>query len=203
MARPQSVTDHQILEAALACFLEHGPSVATEIIAQKLHVSPQALLKRFGSKHELMLAALKPAPLQSTVSLLQSGPDNRPVQEQLTELLSQVAVFFIEVARRMQVLRWSGLDCRSLMKEDEEPLPLLDIRVLAAWLEQAAGRGLLRRCDFRGTAMLLLSSLHGPTMLTDLLGKHPTGHSTEEYVSILVDTVLNGLTLTHVATSLE
>jgi AcrR family transcriptional regulator len=193
VARPQTVTDEQILDAALQCFLEHGPAVATEVIAQQLNVSPQALLKRFGSKHELMLAAVRPATLVSSIPALQTGPDDRPLAEQLTELLNEVAVFFVEMARRMAVLRWSSVDCRDLMNGCDEPPPLQDIRALAAWFERAADRQLVRSTDFRVIATMLLSALHGPTMLTDLLGRHPTGHSTTEYVRILVDVVLNGL----------
>ena len=177
----------------MQCFLEHGPTVATEVIAQQLNVSPQALLKRFGSKHELMIAAVKPATLASTIPQLQTGPDDRPLQVQLTELLNDVAVFFVEMARRMAVLRWSSIDCRELMSGYNEPPPLLDIRTLATWLENANKRGLIRKTDFRAIATMLLSALHGPTMLTDLLGHHPTGHSTEQYVKIVVDTVLGGL----------
>jgi len=193
VARPQTVSDEQILEAALQCFLEHGPSVATEVIAQQLNVSPQALLKRFGSKHELMIAAVRPKSLASTIPQLHLGPDDRPLAEQLTELLNEVAVFFIAMARRMSVLKWSSIDPRELMSGYDEPPPLLDIRTLAEWLERAAARGLIRQADFRAIATMLLSALHGPAMLTDMLGDHPTGHTTHEYVSILVNTLLNGL----------
>jgi hypothetical protein len=93
----------------------------------------------------------------------------------------------------MTVLRWSSIDPRDLMKGHDEPPPILDIRILAEWFERAAERGLIRRTDFKAVATMLLSALHGPAMLTDLLGYHPTGHSNAEYVSILVDTLLNGL----------
>jgi AcrR family transcriptional regulator len=193
LARPQTVSDEQILEAALRCFLEHGPSVATEVIAQQLNVSPQALLKRFGTKQDLMVAALKPQTLASSIPQLSTGPDERPLEIQLTELLTDVAVFFVEMARRMSVLRWSHAECRQLMHEHDEPPPLLDIRTLAGWFDRASHRGLVRQVDFHAVSMMLLSAVHGPAMLTDLLGKHPTGHSTADYVRILVDTILNGL----------
>ncbi|MEZ6127616.1 MAG: TetR/AcrR family transcriptional regulator [Planctomycetaceae bacterium] len=60
MARPRTISDDQILQTARDCFLEHGPSVATDVIAERLGVSSQALFKRFHSKHELMLAAIAP-----------------------------------------------------------------------------------------------------------------------------------------------
>ena len=41
--------------------------------------------------------------------------------------------------------------------------------------------------------MLMLTSMHGPAMLTDMLGRHPTGHSRDEYVAFMVNVLLQGL----------
>ena len=60
-------------------------------------------------------------------------------------------------------------------------------------LPASADRGLIRGVDFKATAMLMLTSMHGPAMLTDMLGKHPTGHTDGEYVSYMVDVLLQGL----------
>ncbi len=84
MARPQTVSDTQILNTALECFLQHGPEVSTETIARQLNVSPQALLKRFGTKQKLMMSALKQVMLSSSVPELLAEPDDRPVEQQLT-----------------------------------------------------------------------------------------------------------------------
>lgn len=195
MGRPQSISDAQILQAAYSCFVEHGPGVATEVIASRLNVTAQALLKRFGSKNALMIAALKPPAIAPWIPLVESGPDERPLRQQLTEILLEVASFFLEIAERITVLRWSGIDPKALLAEYQEPPPLLDIRTLAAWFQRAADRGMLRSADFPAVAMMLLTSLHGPTMLTELIGAHPTGHSTKEYVDQLVDVMLNGLSV--------
>ena len=193
MARPQTITDEQILETAKACYLEHGPAVSTDVIAGLLGVSPQALLKRYGTRNELMIAALRPPAVAPWVPLAESGPDDRPIAVQLASLLEQVAVYFDDIARQFAVLRWSHIDLAQVMADYKEPPPLVGIRTLAAWLERAALRDLIQPTDFRGTAMMLLSALHGPTMLTDILGLHPTGHTRKEYVHLLVATVLHGL----------
>lgn len=194
MARPRTISDEQILDAARACFLEHGPSVSTDVIAEQLGVSSQALFKRFQSKHDLMLAAIAPREQAPWIPLVESGPDSRrPLAEQLTEILTELADFFVDIARRMSVLRWGGVDPGELMARFDEPPPLVDIRVLSGWLERAAARGLIRRIDFRATAMLMLTSMHGPAMLTDMLGRHPTGHSRDEYVTFMVDALLQGM----------
>lgn len=193
MARPKSVSDSRVLEVALDCFLAHGPGVSTNVIARQLGLSSQALLKRFGSKRDLLLAAIRPATLASSVPLLLTGPDDRVFSLQLMQLLNDVSEFFVEMARRMAVLRWSEVDCRELMKQYDEPPPLQDIALLTAWFERAAKKRLIRRADFRAISLMLLSALHGPMMLTDLLGHHPTGHSNRDYVTILVQTILNGI----------
>lgn len=193
MARPRTISDDQILETARECFFEHGPSVSTDVIAEQLGVSPQALFKRFRNKHELMLAAIAPSEQAPWIPLVNAGPDNRPLETQLTEILTQLADFFVDIARRMSVLRWSGMDPKGLFDRFDEPPPLVDIRVLSGWFQRAAQRGLIRNVDFSATAMLMLTSMHGPAMLTDMLGHHPTGHSREEYVQFMVETLLQGM----------
>ena len=164
-----------------------------DVIAEQLGVSPQALFKRFHSKQHLMLAAVAPSAQAPWIPLVQAGPDDRTLAEQLTEILLELADFFVDISRRMSVLRWSGMDANKLMAHFDEPPPLVDIRVLSGWLERAAARELIRPVDFPATAMLMLTSMHGPAMLTDMLGQHPTGHSREEYVSFMVDALLQGL----------
>ncbi|MEQ9409132.1 MAG: TetR/AcrR family transcriptional regulator [Fuerstiella sp.] len=193
MARPRTVSDDQILNTARDCFLQHGPSVSTDVIAEQLGVSPQALFRRFRHKRDLMLAAVLPSEPAPWIPMVEAGPDNRDVAEQLREILTELADFFVEIARCMSVLRFSGVDARTLRDQFDEPPPLVDIRVLSGWLERAAAQGLIRSVDFKATAMLILTSMHGPAMLTDMLGEHPTGHTREEYVAFMVGTLLQGL----------
>jgi AcrR family transcriptional regulator len=193
MARPRTISDDQILQTARECFYEHGPSVATDVIAHRLGVSPQALFKRFNNKQDLMLAAVAPSGEAPWIPLVESGPDDRPLPEQLTEILSELAEFFVDIARRMSVLRWGGVDQKKLLERYDEAPPITDIRVLSGWLQRAAERGLIREIDFKAAAMLMLTAMHGPAMLTDMLGQHPTGHSRPEYVAFMVDILLQGM----------
>lgn len=193
MARPRTITDDQILQTARECFYEHGPSVATDVIAEQLGVSAQALYKRFQNKHELMLAALAPSGKAPWIPLVEAGPDDRALETQLAEILHELAEFFVDISRRMSVLRWSGMDPRKLLERYDEAPPVTDIRVLSRWLQRAADTGMIRPLDFRATAMLMLTSMHGPAMLTDMLGRHPTGHSRDEYVAFMVDMLLQGM----------
>lgn len=164
-----------------------------DVIADELGVSSQAILKRFGSKQEVMLAAMAPPDQAAWIPLVEAGPSDQPIRVQLTDILEQLSTFFVQLARQISVLRFSGIDPRDLMDRYDEAPPLRDIRVLAAWLDQAAQQKLIRQIDSRAMAMMMLTSMHGPAMLTDMLGKHPTGHSQSQYVNFVVDIVLQGL----------
>ncbi|MCA9088735.1 MAG: TetR/AcrR family transcriptional regulator [Planctomycetaceae bacterium] len=201
MARPQTISDDQILEAARRCLLELGPQATMEAIAGGLGVSPQALIKRFGSKQQLVVAALCITDEPAWRKLVEAGPDDRPAADQLREILQALAGFFVDVVRRMSVLRWSGVQPEELLKQFEEPPPLVDVRVLAGWFRRAYQRGLIREIDDEATAMLALTSLHGPAMITEMLGRRPTRHSQPEYVDYLVDVLLTGLSPGQNATS--
>lgn len=173
--------------------MEHGPSVSTETIASQLGVSAQALLKRFQTKRELLLAAVLPPETASWIPTVEAGPDDRPVGEQLSEIVDQLAEYYVDIARRMSVLQFAGFSPADLKGRYSELPPLRNIRIVASWFERAASRGLVRSTDYKVAAMTVLSALHGPAMLAGFLGKHPTGHSRDEYVSAVVDLILEGI----------
>lgn len=197
MVRPRTVSDEQILETACRCFLEHGPSVSTETIASQLGVSAQALLKRFQTKRELLLASVLPPETAAWIPTVEAGPDERPVRIQLSEIIDQLAEYYVDIARRMSVLQFAGFGPADLHGRYQELPPLRNIRLVASWFERAAGLGLIRTTNYQVTAMTVLSALHGPAMLTGFLGKHPTGHTRAEYVDAVVDLILDGLSRYH------
>lgn len=193
MVRPRTVSDEQILSTACRCFLEHGPSVSTETIASQLGVSPQALLKRFQSKRELLLASVLPPETAPWIPTVESGPDHRPVREQLTEIVHQLADYYLDIAQRMSVLQFAGFSPQDLQGRYSELPPLRNIRLVASWFQRAADQGLVGETDYQVAAMTVLSALHGPAMLARFLNRHPTGHTTDEYVDAVVELILNGL----------
>lgn len=193
MVRPRTISDQQILETALHHFLEQGPSVSMDVIAADLGVSPQAILKRFSTKQELLIASVRPCGLPSWHTLVEQGPDTRPFDVQLSQLLTELAQFFVVVVRKMELLRWSGISIQQVMATLDEPPPVRDIQSISGWLRRAWESGMIREVDFEATAMFVLTSMHGPAMLREFLGKNPTAHSQHEYISQYVDLLLRGM----------
>src|ERR1700704_6691752 len=109
MARPRIVSDERILDATRAAVRLKGPSVSLDTIAARLGISQPALLKRFGTRNKLFIAALKPPEKPPFLPQIDSGPDDRPLQQQLQELLEAMAEFFDEMAPCISALRESGI----------------------------------------------------------------------------------------------
>lgn len=125
--------------------------------------------------------------------MVEAGPDQRPIETQLLEILAELANFFTDVVRKMELLRWSGVSIQDLMATFEEPPPIRDIKMISAWLQRCHQHLLIRDVDFDLTAMMILTSMHGPAMLKEFLGRAPTGHSQEEFLSRYVELLLHGL----------
>src|SRR6187551_2653742 len=58
MARPTTISDERILEAARAVFLEHGIAATTADVARRAGVAEGSIFKRFSTKAELFKAAM-------------------------------------------------------------------------------------------------------------------------------------------------
>ena len=181
MGRPRQVSDEAILNAARDCIREHGPRVSTAIIAAELGVSAQALLKRFGNKKQLLLAALKPQP-PSWASEIASGPDERPLQAQLRELADPIYEYFVDVAQTMTALRWSELSPQEILGTYEVPPPIIGITAMSAWIERAKARGLAGDVDATASAMAFLGSIQARSFLAQVLQRPPTPHTPEGYL---------------------
>ena len=161
MARPRNVTDTQILYEARACFLEHGAAVSTTVIAERLGISHGVLFQRFGTKDQLLRAALLPPPLeeQPWMARMRSGPDDRDVRTQLFEFAEEISTYFERIVPCLSVLRSSGIHLESMAERREDLPPLRARREVAGWFSRAMARGLLRPVQPEHAADLFLGSL--------------------------------------------
>src|SRR5436305_3431267 len=84
MARPQSIRDEDILEAARAVFLEGGYQATTAQVAERAGVSEGSLFKRFKSKDDLFRAAMVPGLAQlDWLTVLAEAPGDHSLEERL------------------------------------------------------------------------------------------------------------------------
>jgi AcrR family transcriptional regulator len=187
MTRPRQVTSEAILEAARVCAVERGPNVSLEVIAERVGVTPPALLKRFGSREAMMIAALRTCEEPPWVKSLASGPDERPLDEQLESLFSRVLDFFSSEAARMSTLCESRIPISRIFDAERPPPPVQHTWALAGWLDSARARGLVRGEDFEMVAIAMLGALHARAFLKHFFRRSFWRGSRKEYVAGLAN----------------
>lgn len=161
MARPRLVTDEQILRAVRENVLQHGPSVSLNQVASSLGVTQPALLKRFGSRQTLMLAALKPVGDPPWMTKLFKGPDERPLLVQLEEVCGALTEYLEQAIPCISALRESGIPHETVMRSLRPKSPAAALDALTRWLERAETKGLLEPAgvQLRTIAATLLGAL--------------------------------------------
>lgn len=188
--RPRTVTDQAILDAARHCAIERGPAVSLDVIAERVGVTSPALLKRFGSRQDLMIAALRPSDPPAWVRDLEGGPDHRPLEEQLAGLIDRVLDFFAREMPCMTALSESGFPIEKIFVRGETPPPFRNMWALASWFKRAQDRGLIdpqaiNGNDFESVAMGMLGALHSRVFLSDFMGTSFWRRSRDQYVTDL------------------
>lgn len=186
------MSDDEILDAARACFLEHGGQVSTSTIAERLGVSQAALFKRFGTKRELLLRSLMPPAMPAWIELVEHGPDERPIPEQLREIATAISMFFETMSPRFSVLKAAGCDVAELLGRFEVPPPVRGWNALAGWLRNAQQAGRIRPGDPSAMALMFVGSLQGRVFLAHVLGL-PQAFDLDTYTQELIETMWHGL----------
>lgn len=185
MARPRLITDEQILSTMRTCVLEHGAGVSLDVVAHKLGVTSPALLKRFGNREGLMVAALKPPENPAWVARFAKGPDDRTLEAQLTELFQALWDFFDETIPCIAALRESGIPHERIFGEKKHAA-VGAIKAIASWVGQAHERGLVEADAPEAVATAILGSLQVRAFTAHVAKTHFTARSNREYLDDLV-----------------
>jgi AcrR family transcriptional regulator len=144
-ARPRKISDEEILKEACECFLQHGPGVSTQIIADRLHISQAALFKRFHTKEELMISALLPPEHSPAMDWLEKGPLPGPFRPQLEEMIRVLWQTFQTVFPRLSILFMSGIRHEQIHSRFKTIPVLKTTQLLAEWLDLAQAQGQIRK----------------------------------------------------------
>ena len=193
MGRPRTKSDDEILETARSCFLEFGPGVPTQRIAEEVGLSQPALFRRFGSKQELMLQALMPPAEPPWLETVRSGVDDRPIVDQLVEVGVAASRYFGQMTPAMMMLRASGIEPRAILERYDVPPPVTAIRMLTAWFSQAMEEGRIRRLDAQEVAIGFIGTVHGRCFLQHIGAGLPVFNSVEDSIRIHCDALCLGL----------
>jgi len=170
--------------------LERGPRVSAQEIADRLEMSQAGLLKRFGSKKNLLIRALLPPGDPDWIRLIRAGPTAEPIENQLVEVFSSLIKFFRLVTPLLSVMRSSGINPAEVGRSLPQTPPVRDLRELTAWLDRCVEKGFLSQGNSPSLALIILSSFQTPSFLIHL-GIPTTVLPAEDlYVNVLVDLIL-------------
>jgi AcrR family transcriptional regulator len=188
VARPREVSDAQIIKAARKVFLEQGTQVPVTAVARELGVSSATLFLRMGSKRKLIIAALWP-PDPSVLDRLRNGFDRAaPIEQQLRQILYDVAVYAEAEIPATFTLYAAGL--RAEPGDDfSDVAPLQLRRALSRWLEQAVRCGAIG-CEPRVIADLAIGALEARAMHAFLATRQPSARATRTFIRGMVAAIL-------------
>ncbi|MDI1451910.1 TetR/AcrR family transcriptional regulator [Polyangium sp. 6x1] len=189
MSRPRNIPDTKILEEARACFLEHGAAVSTTLIAERLGISHGVLFQRFGTKEQLLRAALMPPSEPPWMARMRSGPDDRDARTQLHELAEEIFAYLQRIVPCLAVLRSAGMHVESAADRREDLPPVRARREMAAWFSRAIARGLLRSVPPEHAADVFLGSLQFRPFHQHLSNQGFDHAENRAYVAFAVDVI--------------
>lgn len=200
MARPRTFSDEDILATARRLWLEGGPGVSTRDIAEAIGMSQPALLKRFGSRDNLLIQAMWGDATEDFVHHLPAPDDPRPFAVQLREICLDAQAFLREGMPRFALLKAAGIIgpagacCAIGPDHPMRRIPFERTQRVAAWLQSLMDRGVLRPADALGMASALMGALHGRFMFEQNFGRPPTPHDPEAWADVVVDLFATSLT---------
>lgn len=193
MPRPRQFSDDEILEAARTCILERGPAVSTTVIARRLGISQASLFKRFGTKEDLLLAALVPSETPPWLATAERGPLPGGLRGQLVEIALQVLAFFDECMPCLMALRFSGITPDRMFGSFSVPPPVRGMLAMRSWFRMAIEAGRLGGLDAESAAMAFLGALHFRSFARGMAPDAVSEHDDRQWAESVVDLLLEGL----------
>ena len=193
MARPTTITEEQILEAAQDIFLRDGINASTIDIAKKAGVSEGSIFKRFPTKESLFLAATKAPPIPKWALELPSLVGVGDPRENLVHIAIEMLQFMLRVFP-LVMLTWGGRFSQPSSASIEEESPVIrDYRLLENYLQQEMDAGRIRQGDQQATAKLFFATAVNYIVESSLFQTSPTSDDVEQFARDFIDVVWDGI----------
>jgi len=191
VARPVSIQNEAILEAARRVFLEHGYKASTALIARKARVSQGSLFKHFGSKNELFCEAMRAeSGMQKYEDDLLKLAGKGDIQTTLEKAGRQLLKHMQIVLPRVMTMCSSGVSMPTYDRTSGRPPPRVLVDALARYFREEIRLGGL---NVEAPEILAHVIVAGLThyVICDVLHHYRPGPPAA-YVRTLVQVVLYG-----------
>jgi AcrR family transcriptional regulator len=196
LARPTTISDEQILDAARAVFLEQGSVATTAEVARRAGVAEGSIFKRFKTKSDLFAAAMKSEFLRAEgpewfVTLRDAGAD-----DDWRDVLFRAGTQAVEFFRRLlplMMMRWSSGTVPEELLQPNSP-PLRALKLLSSFFERQMRAGNMRRHDPEIVARMFVGSIQSFVfleILTRLRDEMPM--PVESYLRGVIQLIASGV----------
>lgn len=193
MARPTTITNEQILDAARAVFTERGLAATTAEIAARAGCSEGSIFRRFPTKQDLFLEAMGVRNIDSLFGDVDDLVGSNTLAENLATILNRKIDFYLDLMPRILVLVGCGVSAPDLMRSMDAPPPLRSIRRITDYLaaEQDAGRLFAPNHEVLARMLIGAAHFYAFTNMTGINDRQPMPRET--FVTDLVETLLRGV----------
>ena len=159
------------------------------MIAERLGISQAALFKRFGTKENLIVAALsRPMGKNPVADVLAEGPTDDPIPDQLVALGVGIMTMMRRLVPCMAMLHAAAIDTREHLGQDHAP-PKQARKLITEWMDQ----GRIRPMDPHIMAVGFIGMLKARPFREIILGDDGLKCSDEVYVRQLVEQMWSGI----------
>lgn len=192
MARPKSITDEEILDAARDVFLEHGIQAPTSAIAERAGISEGTIFRRYETKDKLFHAAMGIPHEPEWFAQAERLEQHEDVEEALTEIGSGMMEFFSDMIPKMSMLMSCGAGRPHIFKGNSNAPPIRAVRTLTRFFAAHQKAGRLQDFDPEIAARMFLGSIFHFCFF-EVAGIHqfvPMPQKT--FIRGVVDTILRG-----------
>ncbi|UJR79534.1 TetR/AcrR family transcriptional regulator [Sandaracinus amylolyticus] len=194
MARPTTISDDAILEAAREVFLERGPSATTAEVAARAGVSEGSIFKRWRTKDALFFACMAPVPIAEMgwIAKLPARVGTRTFRENLEEIALEIVALFRLIMPSILMQQAMGEQHRRMSDFETAP-PIVARRKLAAYLDAERKLGRVRAIDVDVMARAMLGALFSFVHLeVSMAGQDPSPIAAETYVRGFIEILVAG-----------
>jgi len=190
VARPVSIKNDVILEAARKVFLRHGYEASTMQVAREAGISEGTLFKRFTTKSNLFLTAMEAAPVDASwqEALLRSAGTS-DMRVALESAGRRILDHLQAILPRVMMIRAHGIVLqRPECDADGIPHPIQRVRALANYFRAEIRHGRLAMENPEAQAQVFIGALTHYVFQNMVFEYRPV--SPTAYVRTIVDMIL-------------
>jgi AcrR family transcriptional regulator len=189
MARPQSITDDEVLAAARAIFLDKGITATVEEVASRCGVGEATVFRRFPTKQALFIAAMETESEPEWARILEerSSEPSQGAQLEIRETLLALAHAIVASGRKIFPLMIMKMSNPAVIDRERPPARVVKtLRILTEFFVAQIKAERVRLRDPRVAARIWMGTLQN-LILFEALMKSADSLPADELIAGLVE----------------